>query len=143
MTVLHLTCLWWRDSNQLELQMKHSLSRGLTLSELRQGFTILGHQQLAGDWTFHSWNQYIQWKINCSHTVQTAKGPFRFLIHVTGEGVITFLVYTPSQNNTSLFSCSLWIEDNPTLSHLPLDFTSSPLTLNYCNSNTAQMISRT
>lgn len=141
MTVLHLTCLWRRDSNQVELQMKHSLQRGLTLSELRQGFTILGHQQLAGGWTFHSSNQYIQWKINCSNTVKTAKGPFSFLTHVAGKGVIALLVYPPSQNNTSLSSCSLWIEDNPTFSHLTLD--SPPLTLTYCKFNTAQIISGT
>lgn len=110
MTVLHLTCLWWRDSDEVELQSKHSLQRGLTLSELHQGFTILGHQQLAGGWTFHSSNQYIQWKINCSNAVQTVEGPFSFLTHVAGKGVIALLVHLPSQNNTSLSSCSLWIE---------------------------------
>lgn len=133
MTVLHLTCLWWRDSDEVELQSKHSLQRGLTLSELHQGFTISGHQQLAGGWTFHSSNQYIQWKINCSNTVQTAEGPFSFLTRGAGKGVIALLVHPPS------FSLLMLTVDR----RQPNSGFHPPLTLTYCNSNTAQIISGT
>lgn len=97
MTVLHLTCLWWRDSNRSELQMKNRVQRGLTLSKLPQGFTILGTTDFVATGHFTAEISTFWGKINFSDTVQTAEGPFGFLIYVTDRRVVSTLVqYTPA-----------------------------------------------
>lgn len=128
MTVLHWTCLWWRDSNQLELRIGHRLQRGLTLGDLRQGFTILGHQQRRW-WLNISQLKSVHSMENKIAEIQykQQKGPFSFLIHVTDGGVVTFLLY-PLPNNTSFVSCLLLI------------LTPSSLTLGCCNFNTAKNV---
>lgn len=108
----------------ISLNLKtHRVQGARAPSELLQGFYNFGHHRLSGDWTFQSWNQYILWKRNRSNTVQTAEGPFGFLIHVTDQAP------TPPEKPTPFISCLLWKEDTLILSRLHLDFLSTHIKL--------------
>lgn len=103
MTVLHFNLpLMIEIPISLDFKWKTQGTERFTLSELLRGFLqFLGHHKLSGDWTFHSWDHYILWKINRSNTVQTAEGPFGFLFHVTDQCVVTSLVCIPPLQKTN------------------------------------------
>lgn len=136
---------------------RHRVTESRSSRWTASGFYNLGHHRLGGDWTFHGWDQYIQRKRNCSGTVQTVEGPFGILIYDTDQRVVNTLVQVwpphphsrPPHTHTppSLYCHAYCDRRQPychtfemwPCNHPPLP----PRMLNYCNSSSAQLISRT